>query len=120
MSSQFSIEDALGAARTDPLNVLRATFGYDSFRPGQREVIDAVLDGRDCIAVMPTGAGKSITFQIPARLLEGTVLVISPLISLMKDQVDALATNGFRATSINSSLEFEERRDRLAKLRRGE
>ncbi|HEX6694397.1 MAG TPA: ATP-dependent DNA helicase RecQ [Longimicrobiales bacterium] len=120
MSSQFSIEDALDAARTDPLNVLRATFGYDAFRPGQREVIDAVLDGRDCIAVMPTGAGKSLTFQIPARILEGTVLVVSPLISLMKDQVDALGANGFRATSINSSLAFEERRDRVARLRRGE
>jgi ATP-dependent DNA helicase RecQ len=79
-----------------------------------------VLSGRDCIGVMPTGAGKSLTFQIPARLLGGTVLVVSPLISLMKDQVDALVRNGFRAVVINSSLEFEERRDTLRRLRAGE
>jgi ATP-dependent DNA helicase RecQ len=69
---------------------------------------------------MPTGAGKSLTFQIPARVLDGTVLVVSPLISLMKDQVDALQALGFRATAINSTLDFEERRARLAALRRGE
>src|SRR4051812_46935001 len=115
-----AVGDALTAARTDPLRVLKSTFGYDEFRPGQREIIDAVLDGRDCIALMPTGAGKSITFQIPAKILDGTVLVISPLISLMKDQVDALNSNGFYATSINSSLDFEERKNRLGKLRRGE
>jgi ATP-dependent DNA helicase RecQ len=79
-----------------------------------------VLAGRDCIGVMPTGAGKSLTFQIPARLLSGTVLVVSPLISLMKDQVDALARNGFRATVINSTLDWETRRDRLRRLRAGE
>jgi ATP-dependent DNA helicase RecQ len=100
--------------------VLREVFGYPEFRPGQAEVIEAVLAGRDCIAVMPTGAGKSLTFQIPARVLDGTVLVISPLISLMKDQVDALQGVGFRAASINSTLDFEERRSRLAALRRGE
>jgi ATP-dependent DNA helicase RecQ len=99
---------------------LRDVFGYASFRPGQAEVIEAVLSGRDCIAVMPTGAGKSLTFQIPARVLDGTVLVISPLISLMKDQVDALQSVGFRAAAINSTLPFEERRARLAALRRGE
>jgi ATP-dependent DNA helicase RecQ len=98
---------------------LRDTFGYDSFRPGQRQIIEAVLAGRDCIAVMPTGAGKSLTFQLPARLLDGTVLVISPLISLMKDQVDQLTELGFRATAINSTLEFEERRRRLDDFRRG-
>ncbi|CAN5641106.1 hypothetical protein BH23GEM9_BH23GEM9_06700 [soil metagenome] len=100
--------------------VLREVFGYTSFRPGQAEVIDAVLAGRDCIAVMPTGAGKSLTFQIPARMMSGTVLVISPLISLMKDQVDALHALGFRAAAINSSLDYEERRSRLAAFRRGE
>src|SRR6185503_6936704 len=98
---------------------LRETFGYDTFRPGQREVIEAVMEGRDCIAVMPTGAGKSLTFQLPARLLDGTVLVISPLISLMKDQVDQLTELGFAATAINSTLEFDERRRRLDALRRG-
>ncbi len=104
----------------DPLSVLRQVFGFPEFRPGQREVIEAVLEGRDCIAVMPTGAGKSLTYQLPARLLSGTVLVISPLISLMKDQVDALATLGFKAAGINSTLAFDERTRRLSALRRGE
>ncbi len=102
-----------------PEVVLRDVFGYDSFRPGQREVIDAVLAGRDCIALMPTGAGKSLTYQLPARLLPGTVLVISPLISLMKDQVDAVAELGYRVTTINSTLDFDERRERLAAFRNG-
>jgi ATP-dependent DNA helicase RecQ len=79
-----------------------------------------VLGGRDCIGVMPTGAGKSLTYQIPARILGGTVVVVSPLISLMKDQVDALERNGFRATVLNSSLDWETRRDRLRRLRAGE
>src|ERR1051326_4063179 len=109
------------AARyTDPQQVLEAIFGYREFRPGQRRIIDAVLAGRDCIGVMPTGAGKSLTFQVPAKILPGAVLVISPLISLMKDQVDALVRLGFRATTVNSSLPFEERRDRMAAFRRGE
>jgi ATP-dependent DNA helicase RecQ len=100
--------------------VLRDVFGFEAFRPGQREVIEAVMAGRDCIAVMPTGAGKSLTYQLPARLLGGTVLVLSPLISLMKDQVDALQAVGFRAVEINSTLDFSERQARLAALRRGE
>jgi ATP-dependent DNA helicase RecQ len=103
-----------------PLDVLRQTFGYETFRPGQEKVINAVLAGRDCIAVMPTGAGKSLTFQLPAKLLNGPTLVISPLISLMKDQVDALLLKGFRATVINSSVSYEERRKRLGGLHRGE
>ncbi|HKJ00886.1 MAG TPA: ATP-dependent DNA helicase RecQ [Longimicrobiales bacterium] len=106
--------------RSDPVTVLREVFGFDSFRPGQREVIDAVLSGRDCIAVMPTGAGKSLTYQLPARILDGTVLVLSPLISLMKDQVDALQALGFRAVEINSTLDYRERQNRLAGLRRGD
>jgi len=113
--------DAPGAAeQVDPAAVLRKVFGYDTFRPGQRQVIDAVLSGRDCIALMPTGAGKSLTYQIPARVLPGTTLVISPLISLMKDQVDALLELGFEAAEINSTLDFEERTARLNRLRRGE
>jgi ATP-dependent DNA helicase RecQ len=105
---------------SEPETILRDVFGYETFRPGQRHVIDAVLGGSDCIAVMPTGAGKSLTFQIPARALPGTVLVLSPLISLMKDQVDALGALGYQATAINSSLDTGERRDRLARLSRGE
>ena len=115
------IEHPAAPARPgDPQQILESIFGYPEFRPGQRHLIDAVLAGRDCIGVMPTGAGKSLTFQIPARILPGTVLVISPLISLMKDQVDALTRLGFRATVINSSIDFEERKRRLAQLRAGE
>ncbi len=106
--------------RLAPRDVLTGVFGYEEFRPGQEKIITTVLSGRDCIGVMPTGAGKSLTFQIPARLLPGTVLVVSPLISLMKDQVDALTRNGFRATVINSSLDWETRRDRTRRLRNGE
>src|SRR5687768_9344430 len=99
--------------------VLREVFGFDAFLPGQREVIEAVVAGRDCIAVMPTGGGKSLTFQLPARILPGTVLVLSPLISLMKDQVDALTDLGFRAARIDSTLDKDERRHRLESLRAG-
>ena len=104
----------------DPQQVLERVFGFREFRPGQREVIEAVLGGRDCIALMPTGSGKSLTFQIPARMLSGPVLVISPLISLMKDQVDALARHGFHSAVLNSTVAFDERRRRLAALRSGE
>ena len=103
-----------------PRAILRDVFGFDAFRPGQEQIIDAVLEGHDCIAVMPTGAGKSLTYQLPARILDGTVLVLSPLISLMKDQVDALRELGFKAAEINSTLGMEERLDRLAAFRRGE
>jgi ATP-dependent DNA helicase RecQ len=110
---------ALTAPR-DPQEVLESLYGYTAFRPGQREIIDAVLAGRDCIGLMPTGAGKSLTFQIPAKLLKGTVLVLSPLISLMKDQVDALERLGFRAALLNSTLSDTERVQILRELRHGE
>jgi ATP-dependent DNA helicase RecQ len=108
--------DSAGAA----LKVLKDVFGYASFRPGQAEIIDAVMAGRDCLAVMPTGAGKSVTYQIPARLKGGVTLVVSPLISLMKDQVDAMGELGIRATFLNSSLDAAERSRRTARLRAGE
>ncbi|MDX1624028.1 MAG: ATP-dependent DNA helicase RecQ [Gemmatimonadota bacterium] len=113
------IPDLFAEAPRAPIEALREVFGFDAFRPGQREVIEAVLEGRDCIAVMPTGAGKSLTFQLPAKLLPGTVLVLSPLISLMKDQVDALAALGFRATAINSTLSSEERSRRIRGIAEG-
>jgi ATP-dependent DNA helicase RecQ len=106
--------------RLAPRDVLTGVFGFADFRPGQEKIISTILGGRDCIGVMPTGAGKSLTFQIPARILPGTVLVVSPLISLMKDQVDALTRNGFRAAVINSSLDWETRRDRIRRLNAGE
>ena len=87
-----------------PLEALKRYFGYDSFRPGQAEIVDAILAGRDALAIMPTGAGKSICYQVPALLLPGITLVISPLISLMQDQVKALNAAGIRAAYINSSL----------------
>ncbi len=102
------------------LAALKETFGYSSFRPGQQAVISSVLSGRDTLGVMPTGAGKSLTYQIPARLMGGTTLVISPLIALMKDQVDALVEVGISATYLNSALEPDERRERLERLARGE
>jgi ATP-dependent DNA helicase RecQ len=108
--------EQLGRARA----VLKDVFGYHAFRPGQEDIIGAVLAGRDCVGVMPTGAGKSLTYQIPARLLGGTTLVISPLISLMKDQVDAINEVGLRATFLNSSLTADEKRERVAAVLRGE
>ncbi len=101
-------------------DVLRETFGYSSFRPGQREIIEAAISGRDCIGIMPTGAGKSLTYQLAARVLGGTSLVISPLIALMKDQVDALDEIGMRATFLNSSLDAGERSERVARMRAGD
>jgi ATP-dependent DNA helicase RecQ len=99
---------------------LKATFGYGDFRPGQRKIIEAVLAGRDVVGIMPTGAGKSLTYQLPARLLGGVTLVVSPLISLMKDQVDALTEAGLRATFLNSSLDADARRERIRALKSGE
>ncbi len=107
-------------AGTRALAVLKDTFGYSSFRAGQLEIIQAVMAGRDCLGVMPTGAGKSVTYQIPARLLGGVTLVVSPLISLMKDQVDAMGELGMRATFLNSSLDAAERSRRVARLTAGE
>jgi len=84
--------------------VLKKYFGYDSFRNGQESVIDAILSGRDVFGIMPTGAGKSMCYQIPALMLPGITLVVSPLISLMKDQVAALNQAGVYAAYLNSSL----------------
>lgn len=100
-------------------SLLKQYFGYSSFRPGQHEVIQTLLDGRDCLAIMPTGVGKSICFQLPALMMPGVTLVISPLISLMKDQVDSLVNQEIPATYINSQCTFEEVKARFAAIRAG-
>ncbi len=100
--------------------ILKKYFGYDSFRAGQEKVIESILNGRDTLAIMPTGAGKSICFQVPALLFEGVTLVISPLISLMKDQVDSLRELKIAATYINSSLCNMEVEDRVFRASQGE
>jgi len=102
-----------------PQDILKTVFGYDSWRPLQREIIEAVLAGHDALAVLPTGGGKSLCYQIPALVLPGTTLVVSPLIALMRDQVAALKTAGVDAAFINSSLEIDERRDIEARVRSG-
>ena len=98
---------------------LKEVFGYDDFRPGQEDAVAAILRGRDVMAVMPTGAGKSICYQIPALVLEGVTLVVSPLISLMRDQVFALLQNGVRAAYLNSSLTPRQYALALENARRG-
>jgi len=106
------------AARVREL--LSKRFGHDELRPAQAQAIAAVLAGRDVLLTMPTGAGKSLVYQLPALLLEGVTLVISPLIALMKDQVDALRARGLPASFVNSSLDAPERRKRLEQACRGE
>ena len=109
-----------GGIYKTPKEALKAVFGYDSFRQGQESVINAVLDGRDILAVMPTGAGKSLCYQVPAMLLSGITLVISPLISLMQDQVKALNEAGVDAAFINSSLSEKEMHDTFKNASKGQ
>src|SRR6476620_6886160 len=90
--------------------VLKNVFGLESLRPGQRAVIDAVLEGKHTLAIMPTGAGKSLCYQVPAMLLPGTTVVVSPLIALMKDQADKLAERGVESETMNSALNASEER----------
>jgi ATP-dependent DNA helicase RecQ len=103
-----------------PHEVLEKYFGFREFLDAQEEVIGAITSGADALVVMPTGGGKSLCYQLPALLIEGTTVVVSPLIALMKDQVDALQRRGISATLINSSLSPEEQRERIRALARGE
>ncbi|MCU6712448.1 DNA helicase RecQ [Paenibacillus sp. J5C_2022] len=104
----------------DARETLRRVYGYDSFRPGQEEIIGSLLDGKDTLAILPTGGGKSICYQLPALLMDGTTLVISPLISLMKDQVDGLRRLGIAAAYLNSSMSAQEYRETMARAIGGE
>src|SRR5476649_2140729 len=110
----------MSAAPPDLLPLLKRTFGYASFRPLQREIIAATLAGQDVFALLPTGGGKSLCYQLPALARPGLTVVVSPLIALMKDQVDALQAAGVATTFLNSSLEADESRKRLRGLHRGE
>jgi len=101
------------------LDILKKYFGYENFRPLQEEIIEHVLSGGDCLVLMPTGGGKSLCFQLPALMSDGITIVISPLISLMKDQVDALKANGITADFINSTLRQEEISDVMNKAKAG-
>src|SRR6185295_13941942 len=100
--------------------VLQRYWGYDSFLPLQREAMESVLAHRDSVVVLPTGGGKSLCFQAPAMCLDGLALVVSPLISLMKDQVDALRECGVHAACINSTLSSDERRAVADQVRSGQ
>ena len=100
--------------------VLQETFGYQQFRPGQETIIETVLAGRDCLVVMPTGGGKSLCYQIPALVFGGLTVVVSPLISLMKDQVDQLLANGVAAACLNSTQSREQQQEVMAGCRSGQ
>lgn len=100
-------------------DTLRRYFGFEEFREGQEEVITRLLDGRPVLAVFPTGGGKSLCYQLPALMLDGLTLVVSPLIALMKDQVDALRTRGIEAARLDSSLEQAEYQEVMGGLKNG-
>ena len=102
--------------RSEVNRILKSTFGLRELRPGQREVIESVIAGYDTLAIMPTGAGKSLCYQIPALHLPGTALIVSPLISLMKDQADKLRAHGVDTAAVNSSLTQHEERNMLQQI----
>ena len=104
---------------SQPIEVLKARFGYDRFLPLQQEIIANAMSGGHSLVLMPTGGGKSLCFQLPALLLDGLTLVVSPLISLMKDQVDGLVANGVEAALVNSAMSYEQNRRALSDARRG-
>src|SRR5437660_7727401 len=101
------------------LPLLKQSFGFDSFRPLQEQIISDALAGRDVFALLPTGGGKSLCFQLPALARDGLTVVVSPLISLMKDQVDALQASGIAATCLNSKLKANETAERMLGWRNG-
>ncbi|MFC1582645.1 RecQ family ATP-dependent DNA helicase, partial [Planctomycetota bacterium] len=108
------------ASNIKPIDVLKRIFGFETFRKGQETIVNDVLAGRNVVVIMPTGGGKSLLYQLPAVMLPGVTLVVSPLISLMKDQVDSLQALDIPATFINSSLTPAEQSSRMAGMRQGE
>ena len=118
------METELPTADSTPIHdareALRKYFGFREFLDGQETVMANILSGRDTLVIMPTGGGKSLCYQLPAMVMEGVTIVVSPLIALMKDQVDALERRGIPATVINSTLSLSEQQDRIASLKRGE
>ncbi|MCX6856902.1 MAG: ATP-dependent DNA helicase [Verrucomicrobia bacterium] len=118
------MENELPTAESTPIHdareALRKYFGFREFLDGQETVMANILSGRDTLVIMPTGGGKSLCYQLPAMVMEGVTIVVSPLIALMKDQVDALERRGIPATVINSTLSLGEQQDRIASLKRGE
>src|SRR6201987_5594547 len=104
----------------DSREALEKYFGFREFREPQGEVISEILNGQNVFVVMPTGGGKSLCYQLPAILLEGVTVVVSPLIALMKDQVDALISRGLSATLINSTIPLSEQQSRIRQMRQGE
>lgn len=105
---------------SSPQEVLKSVFGYDEFRPFQKEIIEQILAGGDVLAVMPTGGGKSLCYQIPAMIFKGLTVVVSPLIALMHDQIRCLETFGIQAAALNSSLDWEKYSDNIRKIKSGE
>src|SRR5437762_13711098 len=111
--------DVTNESTTDALTRLRAHFGHAGFRPGQEQIVAAILGGRDVLAVMPTGSGKSLGYQLPAVMLPGITLVVSPLISLMKDQVDELNRRRIQSGALHSMLSADCRTEVLSAARAG-
>src|ERR1700746_1097216 len=105
---------------TDARNLLRTVFGFAEFRAGQAEIIETILSGRDVLAVMPTGSGKSLCYQLPALMRDGLTIVVSPLIALMRNQVAALRSCGVAAAALNSANDFGQNRDTIEQIQRGE
>ncbi len=120
MSADAETEAAAAAPTRDPRAALKEHFGFSEFKDGQERVVSALVSGQDALVVMPTGGGKSLCYQLPSLVMEGLTIVVSPLIALMKDQVDALVAKNIAATLINSTLSPGEQRDRIERMGRGE
>lgn len=120
ISGNTDVMNSAGGAAARALAALKRYFGYDSFRPGQEGVVETIMSGRDVLGVMPTGAGKSVCYQIPAALLPGVTIVVSPLISLMRDQVDALNDAGLSSAYINTTQDPHEQGMVLAQAAAGQ